>query len=485
MRVATVAFAVLLTLAWCTAANAATTKVMTRNLYLGADVGVALKQLPDMPAAAQFMWEQVQATDITRRAPLFAAEAARERPDVIGLQEATTWSCSTGLGGNRRVVFDFTRDFLAATTAAGTPYVIAAADGRTATNPGFSLGPIPFLTRIHDPQTFQPLFGTDDADCGLQTMDALLVRADLASDVLAAGTFDYPTETALAPLVLVVPRGFAWADIRIGGTPVRFVTTHLESFWAPGEVPRAALQAAELVRTLEPTSMPLVAMGDFNSDPRDPRDPSDNPAGQPEASTTCPEQVGSDARCSAYWTMRDAGYVDAGPDAADPRNFTWGTSALLAGPDLARLPAALRTGNRFGFTDRFDFTFVRNGARTIDAHLIGHTWPEGPDLWDCDAPGQVRNAALAATALGLPRPSTTQCLPTDHAGIVATIALPASTAIDAPLPSRTSARPLSTTIALIAIGVIAAGLVAYSAIALLLLVPFAVVIVVDRRRRRT
>lgn len=485
MRLASLAFVALLTLTWCATASATTTKVMTRNLYLGADVGVALKQLPDMPAAAQFMWEQVQATDITRRAPLFAAEAARERPDVIGLQEATTWSCSTGFGGNRRVVFDFTRDFLAATTAAGTPYVIAAANGRTATNPGFSLGPIPFLTRIHDPQTFQPLFGTDDADCGLQTSDALLVRADLAADVLAAGTFDYPTETALAPLVLVVPRGFAWADIRIDGTPVRFVTTHLESFWAPDEVPRAALQAAELVRTLEPTSMPLVAMGDFNSDPRDPRNPLDNPAGQPEASATCPEQVGGDARCSAYWTMLDAGYVDAGPDAADPRNFTWGASALLAGPDLVRLPAALRKGNRYGFTDRFDFTFVRNGARTIDARLIGHTWPEGPDLWDCDAPGQVRNAALAATALGLQRPSTTRCLPTDHAGIVATIALPASTAIDAPLPSRTSTRPLGTTIALIAIGAIAAGLVAHVAIALLLLVPFVVVIVVDRRRRRT
>ena len=93
MRVATVAFAALAILAWCSTASATTTKVMTRNLYLGADVGVALKQLPDMPAAAQFMWEQVQATDITRRAPLFAAEAAREHPDVIGLQEATTWSC--------------------------------------------------------------------------------------------------------------------------------------------------------------------------------------------------------------------------------------------------------------------------------------------------------------------------------------------------------------------------------------------------------
>ncbi len=37
--------------------------VMSRNLYLGADVGVALKKIPNMPAAAKYMWDQVQKTD--------------------------------------------------------------------------------------------------------------------------------------------------------------------------------------------------------------------------------------------------------------------------------------------------------------------------------------------------------------------------------------------------------------------------------------
>jgi len=35
--------------------------VMSRNIYLGADVGVAMKLLPNFPAAAQFMWDQVRA----------------------------------------------------------------------------------------------------------------------------------------------------------------------------------------------------------------------------------------------------------------------------------------------------------------------------------------------------------------------------------------------------------------------------------------
>ena len=41
----------------------ANVKVMSRNIYLGADVGVAMKLIPDFKAAAQFMWDQVAATD--------------------------------------------------------------------------------------------------------------------------------------------------------------------------------------------------------------------------------------------------------------------------------------------------------------------------------------------------------------------------------------------------------------------------------------
>ena len=487
LRLPLCALIALLALTFCATAGAATTTVMTRNLYLGADVGVALKLLPDMPAAAQFMWDQVAATDFRRRAPRFAAEAARERPDVIGLQEATRWSCSTGFGGNRRVVFDFTQEFLAATEAAGTPYVLATADGRSAQNPSFGLGPIPFLTRIHDPATFQPLFGTDDADCGFQIGDALAVRADLAPRVRAVGVGDFPTGTTIAPLVLVIPRGFVWADIDLDGTPVRFVSTHLESLWTAGETPSSARQASQLVETLASTTMPLVVMGDFNSDPRDPRDPGDNPGGQPEMSATCPAQSGDgDARCNAYWTMREAGYADAGPDATDPRNFTWGASALLAGPDPARVPAAIDAGNAHGLTDRLDYIFLRNGPRAVEAHLIGTAWPAGADLWDCNAPEQVRDAAQAAVALGIEAPSPTQCLPTDHAGIVTTISLPASNVIDPPLPQHTSGRPLMATIALIAIAVVAAAVAVHIALALLLLVPLIVVVVVvaDRRRRR-
>ena len=71
--------------------------VMSRNIYLGADVGVALELIPNFPKAAQFMWDQVKKTDFAKRAPQLAKEAARIKPDVIGIQEATIWYCKKDL----------------------------------------------------------------------------------------------------------------------------------------------------------------------------------------------------------------------------------------------------------------------------------------------------------------------------------------------------------------------------------------------------
>ncbi|MEI6361169.1 MAG: endonuclease/exonuclease/phosphatase family protein [Actinomycetes bacterium] len=405
--------------------------VMTRNLYLGADVSIALDLLPDMPAAAQFMWDQVTATDFTKRAPALATDVAGTHPHVIGIQEATTWTCRSGLSSDTKTVYDFTQQFLDATAQAGVPYVLASANGSTASNPGYTIPPIPFLTRIHDPATFQPLFGKDDAECGFVIADALAVRADLADKVIAAGTIDYTAKADVVPVLFTIARGNAWADVEIDGTAVRFVTTHLESFWKPDQVPTSATQADELAQQYSATTMPLVVMGDFNSDPRDPRPALDNPGDQPEIGAACPPQSGTDPTCSAYWTMVQHGFSDAGPDPAEPANFSWGASALLAGPDLTRLPEALRMGNPYGFTDRLDYVFVRNGVTVNAAGLVGATWPAADDTWECTTPEQVANTKATAKAMDLPEPQTGICLPTDHAGVVASLHIPTSTARDA------------------------------------------------------
>lgn len=411
----------------------ATVTVMGRNLYLGADVGVALDLLPDLSAAAQFMWDQVAANDFDSRVAQLAAEAARYQPDVIGLQEATVWSCRTGLFGSVTPVYDFTTGLLEATKEAGVEYVIAEADGVQANNPGYQIPAIPFLTKVTDPETLQPIFGSDSAYCGFTIGDALLVRGDLAASVVAAGTSEFDERYAVVPVVFTIDRGYSWADLSIGGTTVRVVTAHLESLWSEGSPVPGAVQAQQLVEDLADTTVPLVVVGDFNSDPRDPRAPdAPNPAEQPVASDVCPAQPESptletaDATCNAFWSMLRAGYTDAGPDVLDPAYYTWGSSGDLAGPDPDRLPVAIEAGNTSGFTERLDHVFLKNGAAVVDAQIIGNEWPGGDDLWECDDPEQIAtteesSAILAEAGLGEPITGRGVCLPTDHAGVVAVV----------------------------------------------------------------
>ncbi len=423
---------------------------MSRNLYLGADVGVALDLLPDMPTAAQFMWDQVQTTGFDTRVHLLAAEVVEANPDVIGLQEATTWSCRPSTFESAQVVLDFTAQLLDATSAAGADYVIAAQAGSSALNPGYTIPPIPRLTRVHDPATFQPRFGQDSADCGFTIADALLVRSDLAGSVVAAGTGEYETRYPVVPVVFTIDRGYSWADLDLGGTNVRVATTHLESLWDPGKPVPAADQARQLVSDLAGTTAPLVVMGDFNADPRDPRTAVSgtpgNPGGQPEASDACPAQPQqsspgepslADDTCNAYWVMRKAGYAEAGPDPLDPANLSWGAAGDLAGPDATRLAAALAMDNDAGFTDRLDHVFVANGAEVVSSRMIGDRWPGGSGTWRCDDPSQIATTRAASEVLVrhglLDAPITDHgvCLPTDHAGVVAVIDVTAGKGVPA------------------------------------------------------
>ncbi len=363
--------------------------VMTRNLYLGSDVGVAMDLIPNLSAAAQFMWDQVKKTDFNKRAPKLAAEVIAKKPDVVGLQEATIWFCKKNVFSKRTEVFNFTKQFLAATKAQGTEYVLAQKDGITALNTGYSIAAVPFVTMVNDPETFQPLFGQDKAACGFEIADALAIRADLADKVLKVGNTEYEQTYTIVPTIMTIYRGYTWADIQIGNTPVRFVTTHLESLWDENKVPNSAIQAQQLIADLKNTKNPVVVMGDFNSDPRDPRMPANpNPGEQPVASDACPAGT---SKCNAYLLMTEAGFTDSGPDPLLPENYTWGMNALLTGPDPVRLKVAKQLGNNAGYTDRLDYVFVKNGVSVTSSGLIGATPPNN--------------------------------LNTDHAGIVATLAI--------------------------------------------------------------
>jgi endonuclease/exonuclease/phosphatase family metal-dependent hydrolase len=95
-------------------------RVMTRNLYLGADIlAVADAAGPaEALAAANAAWAGVQATRFPDRARVIAREIGEARPDVVALQEVTTWrlgapvACLAG-GPVPPVAADVAQDFLA------------------------------------------------------------------------------------------------------------------------------------------------------------------------------------------------------------------------------------------------------------------------------------------------------------------------------------------------------------------------------------
>jgi len=422
----------------------ANVKVMSRNIYLGADVGVAMKLIPDFKAAAQFMWDQVAATDFSKRAPLLAKEIITNKADVVGIQEATTWICKKNAWSGKTEVLNFTDQLLDATKKLGTEYVLAEKDGTKAKNIGFSIAAIPFLTIVNDPQTFQPLFGQDTAACGFEIGDALIVRKDLASKIIKVGNTEYEASYSIVPTLMTIYRGYTWMDLAIGKSTVRIVSTHLESVWDANKVPNAAKQATQLVADLSNTTIPTIVIGDFNADPRDPRkDSASNPGGQPEASETCPVQVDNPTlkssldSCNAYWIMRKSGFLDAGPDAINATNFTWGMSALLAGPDVDRYKAAKAMGNNQGFSDRLDYIFYKNGVQPLNSKIVGNNWPYSESTWTCSNEEQINNTQLLAAQMKVISPPSGVCLESDHAGVFATLAIPAGVNGSSPeLPSH-------------------------------------------------
>jgi len=129
--------------------------VMSRNLYLGADVYAAAQLLPDLQAASQFIWDHGQQTSFVARADAFADEIMRTRPDVIGLQEAATWYCRDAYARRAQVVSDYTQLLIEALARRGVAYMVAhAPNALPAHRTGFSLPTVPYVTTVHDTTIF-------------------------------------------------------------------------------------------------------------------------------------------------------------------------------------------------------------------------------------------------------------------------------------------------------------------------------------------
>ena len=248
--------------------NLSLPNVMTRNLYLGADLNPALAALGCSPApyctlsTNQGIWNQVVATNFPARAKVLAKEIDNSDPYIIGLQEVALWRSGpvNGVKDAATVDYDFLAILLNELSARGNKYkaIVTQQEADIESPAGSATASPPF---------------SDAKDRRLTMRDVILVRTDLPSAIVS---FSNPQSANYANYISV-PTGSTYGaidfkrvwtsvDIKLLGHPVaRFVNTHLESA-ASGY--RQA-QAAELVGAfgtgplLNP-SFPAIIAGDLN-----------------------------------------------------------------------------------------------------------------------------------------------------------------------------------------------------------------------------
>jgi endonuclease/exonuclease/phosphatase family metal-dependent hydrolase len=230
--------------------------VMTRNLYLGADLTRAFaalqappdRQLEVLIGATTTIRAIVDQTNFPLRAQRLAAEIAEHRPDLIGLQEVALWRRGP-LGAEATTVdYDFLLLLLDALEARGAHYVVAHVQQESdVTLPGFLGGTLQNLR--------------------LTMRDVVLKRANEGVKVLEASGANYVTRipVTLAGQTVAFIRGYDVVDVRAGSKQVRFINTHLES--ESSDV--AYAQAAELLAgPASPSSgWATILACDCNTDP--------------------------------------------------------------------------------------------------------------------------------------------------------------------------------------------------------------------------
>lgn len=321
--------------------------VMTRNLYLGADLIplAGAKDVPSFEAAAAQRFQTVQTNDFATRAKPLAAEIAKAKPDLVGLQEAATWRRSPDgvKDGNATVASQTVYDSLQILTAElkkrGASYKVVAKrpwfDYEAPTALGF--------------------------DVRLTQYDAILARTGKDAKVKTGKThtggytktFDVPTQVGLARS----PRGWVAVDAKVGGKGFRFVTTHLEAY-SP-EI--ADTQMQELLRKdLASKQRTSILVGDFNSDPSE--------AGGDR---------GAERKPSAYATALDAGFFNP-----------------LKRRETCCFAEDLRSTDK-KLDQWIDHIVVRPNARVIKSSIVGASASERTGgLWPSDHAGIVATLRL-------------------------------------------------------------------------------------------
>lgn len=243
--------------------------VMTRNLYLGADLTPAIEAetLADVVTANGEILREVLANDFPTRAEGLADEILATKPDLVGLQEVALWQTTPITPAGTALTLDYL-DLLLAELNEGK-----GKNGKG--KPQYEVAVVQNEFDLEAPADANGVAGDGPGGelanaevMGHLTMrDVILVRhgAGVHASNPQGGNFQTLLELEIAGQPVAVKRGWTAVDARVRGSGAfRFVNTHLEAFHP---LIREA-QAKELVAPGGPATgeLPVVLVGDINSD---------------------------------------------------------------------------------------------------------------------------------------------------------------------------------------------------------------------------
>jgi endonuclease/exonuclease/phosphatase family metal-dependent hydrolase len=251
--------------------------VMTRNLYLGADLGppIAAKSVAEFTELNGQVLREVTANDFPVRAKGLAQEILKKKPDLVGLQEVSLWRTgppslepllnSGAVPTATTVRYDYLKELLAQLNKGKPQYRVAVAqdefDFEAPANENGVAGDGP-----------NKVIPNAEINGRLTMRDVILVRngAGVTFKHPRAGHFASLLTETISGVKVTVTRGWTAIDAKVRGSHTfRFVDTHLEAFDPATEVPSIrARQAAELVAPGGPATskLPVILVGDLNSD---------------------------------------------------------------------------------------------------------------------------------------------------------------------------------------------------------------------------
>lgn len=256
-------------------------KVMTLNLYIGADIFAPLDgPIDQLPFRVAQTFKKVKESNFPARAEALADIIARRGPDLIGLQEVFLLRQGPG---------DFLFNHLvnADGEVENGNYLEILMEKLEERGLSYYKAALVENTDVELPM----LVCDDEENCWLEDLrvtdhDVILARDGIeTSNAVFENYPDYMSLkfSFLLPegvLEIVSRRGFVAVDALVRGELFRVVNTHLEvrgkDLFPPedlrslGASAYQAAQAQHLIASLAYETLPVIVLGDLNSDPGDP-----------------------------------------------------------------------------------------------------------------------------------------------------------------------------------------------------------------------